>query len=177
MAGFRAYWLDLKTAVAGFGRRPNSEPFVLIYFCECPNLVWTIDCRGRDESFCTGMCSGLWHPYAGACRQLQQNRASRSDHGHAPLLWLGPETCLPLSGVVKLLIKPNHGKLTTSQVDRIINNSRFTGRSVCAGHPGKAFQIRYTSDPNFRGFDSFTVRATYGWENRVVIDTFTITVQ
>jgi hypothetical protein len=88
-----------------------------------------------------------------------------------------PKTCHPLSGVVKLLIKPKHGKLMTGQVDRIINNSRFTGRSVCAGHPGKAFQIRYTSDPNFRGVDSFTVRATYGWENRVVIDTFTITVQ
>jgi hypothetical protein len=90
-----------------------------------------------------------------------------------------PNTCQPLSGVVKLLTKPKHGRLTTRQVDRAIYRSRFaTGRfrSVCAGHALKAFAISYTSNPNFHGVDSFSVRATYGWQNRVVIDTFTITV-
>jgi hypothetical protein len=90
-----------------------------------------------------------------------------------------PMTCQPLSGVVKLLIKPKHGKLTTSQVERAIYRSRFAkgrARPLCPGHAAKAFQIRYTSNPDFHGVDSFTVRATYGWENHVVVDTFTITV-
>lgn len=84
--------------------------------------------------------------------------------------------CHPLAGVVKLLTKPKHGKLTTRQVERVISISRFTGRTHCAGTAEKAFQIRYTPYPNFHGTDSFAVRAAFGWQNRVVIDTFTITV-
>ena len=89
-----------------------------------------------------------------------------------------PKTCISKSGVVKLLIKPQHGELTISLVDRIIEKSRFTdSMSVCAGKPIKSFQINYKSEPDFQGVDSFTVQATYGFKNRVVTDVFAITVR
>ena len=89
-----------------------------------------------------------------------------------------PTTCRSAGGVVKLVNKPQHGKLTTGYVYRIIHMSGYTGRvSVCAGTPIKSFRITYRSQPRFRGLDSFTVDVTLGWGNRHSTDVYTINVQ
>jgi opacity protein-like surface antigen len=89
-----------------------------------------------------------------------------------------PNSCQSLPGTVKLLAKPQHGKLSTRYVDWVISKSRYTGTtSVCAGTRTKAFQITYRSQPGFSGVDSFTVHVAFGFKNMMATDVYSINVQ
>ncbi len=84
--------------------------------------------------------------------------------------------CVARTGVVKVLTKPQHGKLTTRIVDSKVPRHRTRGATACFGKPIKAFQVDYTSRRGFRGTDSFKLEATFGSGLRE-IDTYTITVK
>jgi hypothetical protein len=84
--------------------------------------------------------------------------------------------CSPDLGIVKVLSKPQHGKLTPRRVDAPIGPSRFYGITHCHGKPTKGFQVHYTSVPGFRGIDRFAIEATYT-NHAPEVDTFTVTVE
>jgi hypothetical protein len=67
--------------------------------------------------------------------------------------------CTANVGVVKLLVKPTHGKLATSAVDTTINVSRHDPAKTahCVGRPISGFRIDYTPDAGFRGRDTFLI--------------------
>src|SRR6187200_1112086 len=63
--------------------------------------------------------------------------------------------CSPNVGVVKLIRKPEHGTLTTSQVNTTIKYPRHYERNAhCIGKPVTGFRVEYTSESNYRGRDS-----------------------
>lgn len=85
--------------------------------------------------------------------------------------------CSPNIGVVKLVRKPQHGTLKTSQVDSTITNPRDRERNAhCIGKPAPGFRVEYTSEPNYRGPDSFQIHVTFGTK-RPEADNFTVNVQ
>jgi hypothetical protein len=95
---------------------------------------------------------------------------------HAYKSW--DRNCASNSGVVRVITKPLHGKLSTRVVNAEIRSSRFSsrGRSRCQGTPIKAFQVEYRSVRGFRGVDTFTLEPTFG-NGRQDTDIFTVTVE
>jgi hypothetical protein len=61
-----------------------------------------------------------------------------------------PKTCRPKMGVVKVVNKPNHGTISTRNVQGEIGVGR-SGYARCKGTPITAFRVEYTSNPGFRG--------------------------
>jgi hypothetical protein len=84
--------------------------------------------------------------------------------------------CSPDLGIVKVLTRPQHGKLMPRRVDAPIGPSRFYGVTHCQGRPTKGFQVHYTSAPGFHGIDSFAIEVTYT-NHPPEVDTFTVTVE
>ncbi len=86
--------------------------------------------------------------------------------------------CSPNIGVVKLVRKPEHGSLKTSQVDSKITVPRgnLAKNAHCIGKEAPGFRVDYTSEPNYRGFDSFQIQVTFGTKHADV-DNFAISVQ
>ncbi len=85
------------------------------------------------------------------------------------------DQCVSTSGVVKVLTKPRHGKLSTRIVDTVIGRPRTERKVDCSGLPSKGFQVSYTSDPGFHGTDNFSLDVK--WKNLRVVDRFTVAVQ
>ncbi len=83
--------------------------------------------------------------------------------------------CVSTPGVVKVLTKPRHGKLSTRIIDTTIGSPRIKRKVDCRGVPTKGFQVNYTSDPGFHGTDNFSLDIT--WPTHADVDRFTITVQ
>jgi hypothetical protein len=86
--------------------------------------------------------------------------------------------CASASGVVRVLTKPQHGKLTPHpNVDTTIVRNRIRpSDSRCQGLPVKGFQVDYTSAPGYHGTDSFVIEATF-WHGGKIVDTFTVMVE
>jgi hypothetical protein len=128
----------------------------------------------RPFSFCCLLFFGVSNSALG----LDLNRtvvSGQTTHIKSYRSW--DKNCQSRFGVVKLLTKPQHGKLTTRIANGKIRNSRFLGGpDQCFGTPIKAFKIDYTSVKGFRGVDTFTVDITFGGGRRD-IDVVTITVQ
>jgi hypothetical protein len=102
--------------------------------------------------------------------------SGRSVRMHQYTSWRESD-CSSVSGVVQLLSKPQHGKLTTSETDvTLAGPNRFTGSMKCAGRPVHVFEVYYESNVGFHGADSFSIDATYGARRRV-IDHYTVHVQ
>jgi hypothetical protein len=87
--------------------------------------------------------------------------------------------CSPDLGVVKVLVKPQHGKLapreslvTIKGLGRRYNN----GSLACVGKSTPAFKVYYTPARGFRGTDNFKIEVTYRGHSPDV-DTFTVEVQ
>ena len=66
-----------------------------------------------------------------------------------------PDDCSADLGVVKVLAKPRHGKLTPLRETRPIpaSGTRNPGPIKCIGKPTPMFAVYYTSHPRFRGVD------------------------
>jgi hypothetical protein len=85
--------------------------------------------------------------------------------------------CSSQFGVVKLVSKPQHGRLITREVETVITvPNRFNGKASCMGKSMRVFSVDYKSNAGYRGFDSFTIDATYS-KRRRVIDHYKISVQ
>jgi hypothetical protein len=84
--------------------------------------------------------------------------------------------CSSAFGTVKVIVKPQHGKIANQLVDERIGISRRKRvADQCLGRPIKALAVTYRSDPGYHGFDHFTLDATFNAYREV--DTFTINVQ
>jgi hypothetical protein len=83
--------------------------------------------------------------------------------------------CVSTTGVVKVLTKPQHGKLSTRIIDTTIGTPRIQRKVDCTGVPTKGFQVSYTSERGFHGTDSFSLDIT--WPTHRDIDHFTVAVQ
>lgn len=84
--------------------------------------------------------------------------------------------CVMNGGVVKVLIKPRHGKLTNRIVDTTVPPNRTGMDNRCLGKPIKGFQVDYTSIPGFHGTDTFTLEVTSGG-GKTFQDDYTVIVQ
>lgn len=86
--------------------------------------------------------------------------------------------CSPEIGVVKVLAKPQHGKLTPEETAGTIRTRgrRHPGPAACIGKPTPLFKVYYISEPGFRGGDSFKIEVTYRGRPPDV-DTFTVDVK
>jgi hypothetical protein len=84
--------------------------------------------------------------------------------------------CSANSGVVALVTRPQHGRVSPRKGIVPIGLHRLFGMTKCYGKPAPGFQVYYTSAPGFRGTDSFTIEVKYEGLPTLV-DTFTITVQ
>lgn len=93
---------------------------------------------------------------------------------HMYMSWKSKD-CTPNKGIVKVLVKPQHGKLTPYEIDTVITRNRFKANDPCIGKSMKGFDVSYQSNSGFRGTDSFKIEATYG-NRKPVIDTYKITV-
>jgi hypothetical protein len=91
-----------------------------------------------------------------------------------------PRDCSEKFGVVKVVTKPQHGKLTPSQVVDTVTISRLNPSSPCIGTRQRGFRVDYTSDPGYRGVDSFVLEVTFGRRRPLtptVSDTYTVNVE
>lgn len=90
-----------------------------------------------------------------------------------------PGTCSGAIGVVKLIVKPRHGRAAHHlRAAYIPTVSRFTHRPTgCPPNPTTGFAITYTPDPGFRGEDTFTLDADFTDAGRHEIDVFSIYVE
>ena len=86
--------------------------------------------------------------------------------------------CKTNGGVVKLVTRPQHGKLVTRTIDSRIEINRFArgGATPCTGTPIKAFEVSYTSARGYHGADSFVIEMVNGNGSRDV-DHYTVDVQ
>jgi hypothetical protein len=88
--------------------------------------------------------------------------------------WRGAK-CEATSGVVKVLVKPQHGTLSHKDVEAIAEFNRYDPKDPCIGKKVRMFEIDYTSDQDFRGTDTFRIERTL-WDGRRDVDTFTVDV-
>lgn len=94
---------------------------------------------------------------------------------HTYLSW--NDDCSPNTGVVKVATRPQHGKLTPSQVSAVARQNRFsTYGTVCLGKTMPGFRVTYTSAPGYRGTDSFAIEVIYG-NRQPILDTYTVIVE
>jgi hypothetical protein len=84
--------------------------------------------------------------------------------------------CSADDGVVKVVTKPQHGRLTPSQVNGPIRHNRFRASDPCIGKIIRGFQVEYRSVPGYRGIDSFVIEVTFG-KRAPITDTYTISVE
>jgi hypothetical protein len=88
-----------------------------------------------------------------------------------------PRYCTSVFGVVKVSVKPQHGRLSNHLVDATIPQSRFGNSGHCLGRPTKGFAVYYTPAPGFHGTDTFTLDLSWPAIGKQATDMYTVTVQ
>lgn len=88
-----------------------------------------------------------------------------------------PYYCGSVHGVVKVLTKPQHGRLSNRLIPTTIGLSRFGSSGQCYGKPTTGFAIYYTPVRGFRGTDSFSFDIRWPVISRQATDTYTVNVQ
>src|SRR5262245_44836167 len=83
--------------------------------------------------------------------------------------------CTSTFGVVKVAVRPQHGKLSNHLIDTTAPASRLDGSVRCLGTPIKGLAVFYTPSRGFRGIDSFSLDVNWPAINKQVIDNFTMT--
>jgi len=83
--------------------------------------------------------------------------------------------CSEKAGVIKVLTKPQHGRLTPGRETSVLRRNRFNPDDPCVGAQLTGFRVSYTSEPGFRGEDSFAIEYTI--PGRSVVDYFTVMVR
>jgi hypothetical protein len=90
--------------------------------------------------------------------------------------WEG--NCISAFGVVKVSVKPQHGKLSNRIIDTIIPGvHRFGASGQCQGQSTKGFAVYYTPASGFRGTDTFTLDISWPHSGKQAMDTYAVTVQ
>jgi hypothetical protein len=78
---------------------------------------------------------------------------------------------------VKVLTKPQHGKLSNRKISTPITISRFGPVGKCYGKLIGGFEVYYTPAPGFRGSDQFSIELTWEAAHKHEIDSYVVTVQ
>jgi hypothetical protein len=78
-------------------------------------------------------------------------------------------------GIVKVVTKPQHGKLIPVRDVSTLKGNRFKPTDPCIGSAIPGFRVEYTSTPGYVGIDSFVIEYTTGKQD--TLDSFTIHVQ
>jgi hypothetical protein len=100
-------------------------------------------------------------------------RSGEKKRVHQYIHW--NKDCSSRTGIVRVVNKPQHGKLVPSEENGIIKRNRFRPDDLaCVGKPIRAFIVYYQSDAGFHGQDRFTIEATYS--KRQVLDVYNVTV-
>lgn len=87
------------------------------------------------------------------------------------------DDCTPNTGVVRVVRKPEHGKLTPSKVTSVIRRNRFsTVASACIGRTLPSFRVDYTPARGYHGLDSFVIEAIFG-RRQPITDVYTVSVE
>lgn len=84
--------------------------------------------------------------------------------------------CDDNSGVVRVVTKPQHGKLKPVRDVSPVQAARNPA-DPCRGTVLKGFQVVYTSAPGYRGMDSFVVEFTSPRVRTPIVDEFTMHVE
>lgn len=129
--------------------------------------------NGKVVGVFVGFIAAGWAGEATAETFEVSVRSGSKQRVHMYMSW--KRDCAPNTGVVKVLMKPAHGKLFPSDVDAIVKQNRFRANDPCIGKPMRGFQVDYQSEPGYRGSDIFKIEASYG-VNRRVIDVYKVTV-
>ena len=89
----------------------------------------------------------------------------------------GDSDCAATSGVVKVLSKPSHGKITNHAVTSTIMFDHWGKlQTRCVGTRVRALQVDYTPAAGFHGVDKFSLGVTWGRATHD-IDTYTVNVE
>jgi hypothetical protein len=83
--------------------------------------------------------------------------------------------CRELGGVVKVLVHPEHGRLSQRRVANPVLSNRLNPGDHCIGKVLPGVHVEYTSARGFRGTDRFVIERTLS-TGRVDVDTFTVHV-
>jgi hypothetical protein len=90
-----------------------------------------------------------------------------------------PGQCGSVHGVVTVLAKPQHGRLshhlTPAKIPPVNRWGRSTGQ--CSGAPTTGFAILYTPAPGFHGTDSFSLDVDWPMIGQRETDTITVNVE
>jgi hypothetical protein len=84
--------------------------------------------------------------------------------------------CRETLGIIKVLTKPQHGRLTPNREVSTLKSNRFNSADACIGSQLNGFRVDYTSAPGYRGVDNFAIEYTNGLRS-TVIDYFTVYVE
>lgn len=87
-----------------------------------------------------------------------------------------PKDCSERGGVVRIVTKPQYGKLAKMRVVAPHLSDRLNPNSRCIGKMVAGLQVTYTSAPGYRGTDRFVIERVL-WDGQVDTDTFVITVR
>jgi hypothetical protein len=113
---------------------------------------------------------GIAHGYTLSREASSGKKTLMYEYGN----WRGG--CSSYGGVVKVLSKPQHGKLTPKRATITIKSSRYAPGSKCIGKAIQGFVVHYISAPGFRGNDNFTIEVSYP-PHPPSVDTFTVHVK
>lgn len=87
-----------------------------------------------------------------------------------------PSDCSSAPGIVKVIAKPEHGKLTSGSVPSTIPMNRLSGKNQCLGKPITGFAVSFTPAPGYHGPDSFTIDVIYE-RHAPISDVYNVVVQ
>lgn len=87
-----------------------------------------------------------------------------------------PSDCSSAPGIVKVVAKPQHGKLASGSVSSTIPMNRLSGRNQCLGKPIVGFAVNYTPAPGYHGPDTFAIDVIYE-RHAPISDVYSVTVQ
>jgi hypothetical protein len=83
--------------------------------------------------------------------------------------------CEEQGGVVRVVTKPKHGRLSRQRVIEPMLSQGRSPDSHCLGKSIPGLQVQHTSDRGFRGIDQFILERTL--HVGTVVDTFTMDVR
>ncbi|KIZ41287.1 MULTISPECIES: hypothetical protein [Rhodopseudomonas] len=83
--------------------------------------------------------------------------------------------CSEKAGVIRVVTKPQHGRLIPGREVSTLKRNRFNPEDACVGAQLNGFRVNYRSEPGYRGEDSFVIE--YTLPRRSVTDYFTVIVR
>ena len=107
------------------------------------------------------------------------NVTKNARSGQTALMWRYgsfQNDCSPAAGTIKVRAKPMHGRITQQSGTVTMHVPRFRENIQCVGATREGLLVYYTSEPEFRGVDSFSIEVIYP-SHPTDVDTFSVHVR